>query len=849
MFSSSSGQPRKIDRLRAQRRARCCAKICFYVLIFLILFIILVFVVLQTPRAQRALMENSDMVQHGKNKERGMPLEYERITGIFPFAFTMHNVEFIDPSGRVIRVERSQIRFDILSPITSGRIRIHSLRMHNAHMSPAIAHEERLTHATERMEVPPWPDLILGVDVRSMVWDSLYMQSYNLTLEVNGTFEIEPGGGNIKGEMHLTTNEAYIYMNLFGNSSDALLSANGKATNLWYHISEETLCTVLETRFEVDGSWQAWELLSFPTATLDGKSTDGEFPTEDLGLGFSSTGLLCGSARGTSSLLKRMNEELLSDYAAFVPSEVAARTYLDRNRNLDIEYLFVNGSGKYVLEGNAFMLLEGEAEETFRVDLATIETPSILPKIVSAALHATNLGGHWSIQTAPILPTSVVMQQQQEEREEREEEETLFTPVIMRGNFSYPDENGDAHIGSVELIVEGGGGESSSSFQGEFDVHMPASMRKKRGADRDIIVVEGTISGSNDALSLSLTLEADENFEQRFHSRMEFNEVNADAKAESFSLQSGWLEFDLGRFPFDTHGTISGELFNLNSSTVDAEYARFDATRDEFITHARHTKREIRRDNHRSMNRKRPWNILFNSSGGRQLSSSRVSAEMDLSHGVSLKVFQDSEIVYKALHGWLNETGTFDYDWQTGDHAGQLYINTYDIKNSTEGNVSLLFEGDWNTTRYGTQFQHQLHSISALELLPKRFTGHINGSILFIHDSNGHIQLEEGDLTLRNTNIYKDLKQHDLLLRNLTVHIEGGERKWNLCHFTMEIPLGENGDGGGGGGGGYVSGNGTFLAPTENQYLPVSLKFQIENVSYLYNGNITLDGEINLFQT
>ena len=199
-------------------------------------------------------------------------------------------------------------------------------------------------------------------------------------------------------------------------------------------------------------------------------------------------------------------------------------------------------------------------------------------------------------------------------------------------------------------------------------------------------------------------------------------------------------------------------------------------------------------------------------------------------------MFQDSEIIYKELHGWLNETGTFNYNWQSGDHDGQFSLHTYDTKNDTYGNVSILFQGDCNATHYGTQFQHQLHSISALELLPKRFTGHINGSILFIHDKKGRIQLEEGDLTLKNTNIYKDLEKHDLLLRNLTVHIEGGERKWKLCHFTTEVPPD----------GGYISGNGTFLAPRENQYLPVSLEFEIENVSYLYNGNITLDGEINL---
>lgn len=835
------GKPRRIERLKAQRRARCCAKIFLYSIIFFTLFLVLLFVILQTPRAQRSLLESCDMVQHGRSKERGMPLEYERITGIFPFSFTMHDLEFIDPAGRVVRVERSQVNFDVLSPLISGRIRIHSIRLHNARMSPAIKHEERLTHAKDRMEVPPWPDLILGVDVRSMVWDSLYMQSYGLTLKVNGTFEIEPSGGNIKGEMHLTTEEAYIYMKLFGNSSDALLSANGKATNLWYHIANNRLCTVSETEYRVNGSWKAWELLSFPTATLDGKTTDGEFPKQDLALGFASKGLICThdgvsslspsvskksqSPIVPSSLKRRTNEELFSDYAAFIPSEVSVNSFLDRNRNLDVEYLFVNGSGNYLLSGSAFILLEGEEEETFRVDLATAETAAIFRKIVSFSLHATNLGGNWSIKTAPLLPSSIVTQ----------EEDTLLTPIIMKGDFSYPDENGDAHIGSVEFTVDGV--EESSSFQGEFDVHMPDSMRTTRGADRDIIVIEGSINGQNDALSLSLTMEADENLEQRFHSRIEFNQVSADTKAESFSLESGWLEFELGRFPFDTHGTISGELLNLNTSTIDAEYARFDATRDEFITRALHTKHMIRRDNHRSINKKRPWNILFESAGGDRLSSSRVSSELDISQGIFLKIFPDSEIIYKSIHGWLNETGKFNYNWQSGDHSGDFSLHTYDTKNKTYGNVSLSFEGDWNSTIYGTEFQHQLHSISSLELLPKRFTGHINGSILFIHDKKGHIQFEEGDLTLRNTNVYKDIVQNDLFLRNLTVHIEGGDRKWKLCYFTVEVPFPDNG---------YISGNGTFLAPRENQYLSVSLQFEIDNVSYLYNGNVTLDGEINL---
>ncbi len=812
---------RRIDRLNTSRKRWCCAKICIYFLLFFLISLVIIFIALQTPTVQRNILKRCDLVQHGKRNERGMPMEYERITGIFPLSFSMHDVEFIDPAGRAIQVERSEIQFSVLSSMRTGHIQVNSIYLHNARMSPAIKHHERMnTASSKRMEIPPWPDLVLGVDIKEMIWNSLYMQSYNITIAINGSFEIQRGGGNIVAEAVFRTlspkSDVYVLLNIFGDSDEKIINANGTAKNLWYHASESMICTIDNTMFEAMGSWKAWELYSFPTATLDGESTEGEFPTEDFGLNFLLETLQCGepNGEGEEKIEKHIDHErTFADYAYYIPNRVSAETFFDKDRNIDIVSLLVNGTN-YAINGKAFYCMEGYSED-FWIDVSLIDHTTSM----NASLYADELGGNWNITTMSFIPVSFVMTSGDG-----------LKPVTISGEFTYPDDNGDARIDNVEIDIV-----DSSTFTGRFDVHMPTSMRK-RGAKRDVLIIEGSISGENEAISLSITMEADENFEQRFHSRIDLDSgMQLNTQSETLSVESGTIEFNLSRFPFDIDGTITGELFNLTSPTIDASHAEFSASREIFVNRAIRTAHYVRHDK-RHETLKRPWQIEFESNGGENLSFARLIAELDLSSDVSLRVGTESEIVYKTIHAWLNETGCVEYNWYDGEHFGHFSVHTYDLVNDTYGNVSFSFNGDWETTSYGTTFEHPLHTISSLELLPKRFTGHLNGSLEIIHRNNGEITLKRGDLELKNANIY-NIDGTSLLLHNLNVHIDGDENSWRLQRFDAQIPPE-----------GSVSGRGSFLIPKNNVYFPVvDLEFELKKLLYFEDGNVTINGQINLF--
>lgn len=858
------GWRRRIDRRKSDRRSTCILKVCFYFWIGIVALVLLAFVLLQTPAVQRWTLEKCDIIKHGKNNEEGMPLEYDRITGIFPVSFTMHELKFVDPVGRTVNLDRARVAFEVTSPLLAGEIRVSRMDVHQARMSPMLD-ETQLLGTRDASSIPPWPNAVLGLRIMSTTWEELLVESMNLTLRVEGEINIRPNAGDMTGSATFlqldpdatrarqqaeerrvrryqkkknnngkksssssssrsssnrrkrrpaaSASGAAVTLRLRGDSSVRRINIEGEAHDLsmsW----RGARCSSPRTNFVADASWTAWELLSFPVLE--------EFPRDDFGLNVSVREIYCVPDE-TPQLNKRGQQiepdmhpqQLFGDYAAYVPQEVDAFAMLDETRSLRVHRTSVRSS-QYALTGSAFW----EGALSYGAQL-TVRHRTLHE--AGSELRLDPRGGSVRLQSGTAF---------------------LFgRSVTLAAQFDYP-KDGEAQLRYVQLDV---GGEEA--LRGSFVVRTPRTMRRL-GASRDVLVIEGSLSGSGGA-DFSLEMEADANFDQALHVSALLRDL-ALHDADGSRLGSAGVEATLTDFPFDAHGTLSATLTDLWTPRLDARIATLHAERSAPLYEAGATRRK------RSEETPRTWSIMLQSEGGQKLRNMDASAELLLDErGVSASL-HPSLAVYRALTAWTNETSSGSFEWESGSHTAAASLHTLDT-NGTYGNVSLSVEGDWNVTRVQSEFRHSLDTLSDLQLVAQRFQGQTNGSLLVLQDATGNMHLISGSLSLRELALYESDSHHVPLVANASLEVrsteeeEGEEQQrqqqkhqrsrdenkgWELLHLEAVLPTYD----------GSVRGSGSFGPPRLNDALVnVDVTLELTNVSYVHRGNVTLRGDIKMF--
>ena len=819
---------RRIDRRHADRRAACLLRCCCYAWIGLLLLVLLVFALLQTPSVQRWTLEKCDLVRHGENKELGMPLEYDRITGIFPARFTMHELEFIDPVGRVVQVDRARIGFELTSPLLAGEIRVTDMHVNHARMSPMVKHEE----LRDNKRVPPWPSAVLGLRILNTTWEQLVVESMGFTLRIDGELDMRPGGGDIRGsatfrqvdvdaarqlkerqrererqgkrvlrDQVAPTRGAWVQLTMHGDHGIERVNVQGTAHQLsasW----RGARCSVPQTLFGVDGSWEAWELLSFPVVDT--------FPRDDLALNFSMRALACApddqpavDARGAPRLSDP--KQLFGDYADYMPRELHATALMDERRNLDVRHVAVRGA-TYAMEGPGYWQDAAHFSAKLGVRHSTLREGG-------SELRLDQSGGSLRLESR----AAVFMDRE----------------ATLEARFDYPDEStGEAELREVELDL--GAGEV---LRGSFVVHTPRAMRRM-GAAQDVLVLEGVLSGSG-ASDFTVQMQADANFEQQL--QLQALVRNLTLHQDGSRVGEAALSASLTRFPFDAHGTLDAVLWDLWTPRVDAATAFLRARRDSpgeararlhpLPLAQRHTRTQQQQDPLRS------WSLELHSEGGERLASLDASAEV-LMEGPTLSAdLHPSRAVYQALSAWTNETAYGAFDWRTGAHMAQAALHTLD-SNGTRGNITLEVRGDWNATNVQTRFCHSLSTLSDLRLVRQRFQGQTNGTLRVSQDAQGNVSVTGGAFSLREFTLYQSDTHPLPLLANASLEMESGEEGWRLLHLEALLPTYE----------GSMRGSGRFGPPRLNQGLvDVDVVLELRNVSYVQQGNVTMRGEMKMF--
>ena len=198
--------------------------------IILILAVILL-VMLQNPTVQYKLMVMSQLVHTPNGK--GMPIDYQRVSGLFPYKFTMHGVAFTDPKGNRVEAGTADVHVNILATL-KGQIELHSvvLRGSTAKISKATditqnedysqaEIDESVRQAVRRATVEIWPGLPFGITIKNL---TIFDMVIPLPMFVNITF-------NISGEIWLEKNagDFYIDLTFLGGGHNASFILRGVA--------------------------------------------------------------------------------------------------------------------------------------------------------------------------------------------------------------------------------------------------------------------------------------------------------------------------------------------------------------------------------------------------------------------------------------------------------------------------------------------------------------------------------------------------------------------------------------------------------------------------------------------
>lgn len=566
-----------------------------------------------------------------------------------------------------------------------------------------------------------------------------------------------------------------------------------------------------------------------------------------------------------------------TQYADFVPHSSQVLISLDRHRDVVFESIGVYGNN-YTVNGNGFWGGDDDEDIQFWANFS-----AEFPFITSTHINVNSSGGDVHI-VRDTIPLNLYSRDDADSDERKKKIHDIDTTNAMelKFEFTFPDSHGTAELSNAVLNI----GETFS-FMGAFTLHTPLSMRK-RGATRDVIIVEGALNSKRGSITLSMNMRADDNFEQEFS--MYASAKNIDDPLIELYIEDAIVKLDFTRFPFDPHGTAEGTLSNIVSPTLSLNNVSFMAMREAFHTRVMHTKYTIRYDRHEDLLKVRPWLIAMNASG--QTLSCRTSAQINVNlaeERINALVYP-SIAQYRSLNVWTDEMSTFSFhllnnnnnnnnqsDWK---HSARTHIRTMDT-NGTLGHIRMNIFGDQTVTHVQSNFSHSLGTVSQMAYeqgwittitKPKQKTrrtreelerwhasrtqnekhtntfspvqGYLEGHIHLTHNGNQYA-LHSGSVHLTNgsvyTNVYSTCTNKDEALPypmvyNATGHANGTEQEWIIHSFSANTVAH-----------GYVTGDGHFTSPIQNNTLvPISLRLVAQDYPYVKRASITIEANVSL---
>lgn len=823
-------------QMKARRWARCWCICVFYFFIGVLFILILLFAALQTPGIQRYTLKKCDLVQHDENQ--GMPMQYNRISGVFPISFRMHNVSFVDPVGRRLDADYAHIQFNPLS-LFRRKIRLSSMYINYAVMSnkakkleplpppqpqhpgkPTPRPKERID-PEELAQRQPWPNVIFAIHVDEMIWGELVMKEYNMTIHIKAYIVLEHSGGDMHayGTFHnVHSPKTNMNVSLFGNHSERKLHFSGRGAEVHADMPPDNMthCVVQRLQFRSNATWREWQLLTFP---VDNKRLRNNSVTAWV----RATDVSCGSPE-----LRR------TDYAAYMPHTMETQVSLDPHANVNINNLAVHGRG-YSLTGNGFF----STPKSFRVMLE-----AQTPLLDYMRIFANDKGGNFYAYHHYIPFVERHSPRGSDER-----------TLVMSSNFKFPNATGVCRIYDTVIYLG-----RDTELRGHFDISAPMVTRQ-RGAPRDVVEVNGGLRTIRGPLSMSVKMELDTNFEQQMH-------ISAEGKDIVYNLSNthignmttyAWIS----RFPFDPHGLIQSFIYGFTSPTLTVDSMTFVAMRDSFVSNNAKT---LLDDHVDEKSEARPWRVRGEANGG-DIGTCESSAEVHVTakEGMIAQVLP-SFMLYRNVTAWTNQTSRVELKWENWRHEAHSTIHTQNADSNNVGTLYVNLAGNENITAISSTFQHSLDSITKLAHLvlsqtqaalggenhiladpTKAFSGTINGAVLVYAGTQttrmqwGHVQIIDGAY---HTHVYEspsgELTHKRTLVHSVNCVVDGSDGLWRVSECQAESPPH-----------GRIQAKGFVWTPHIDPYsnrtlLPVSVEVQVETLHSIYDASVSMNGTFDI---
>ncbi len=182
---------------------------------------------MQFPAPQRFVLNKAGLLQT-RPGEPGLPMEFDHITGIFPFSFTAHNLTLNDPNGLFIRTR--DVAFSIRTrDIVTGAITIESLKLNGAVLSPPppeAATDAAAAAAPSEPSPPWWPWLGMRLELQSVDAAGTLIEYFGQRYSIAGSAAIDKNGGDVEIDARITydrSNDTGVRVKLAGSGLDQIV--------------------------------------------------------------------------------------------------------------------------------------------------------------------------------------------------------------------------------------------------------------------------------------------------------------------------------------------------------------------------------------------------------------------------------------------------------------------------------------------------------------------------------------------------------------------------------------------------------------------------------------------------
>lgn len=218
-------RPYVVSRLR-QRHPRAYRCLWWTLVPFAVVaaLVIVLVATLQFPAPQRFVLNKAGMLQTHPG-EPGLPIDFDHITGIFPFSFVAHNLTLSDPNSLFIRTRDAEFVIRTRDIIT-GAVTIESLKLNGAILSPPPPSTEEVVVETSNPSPPWWPALGIRLELQSVDASGALIEWFGQQYSIAGSAVIDKNGGDVEIDARVTydrNNDTSVHLKLAGSGLDQIV--------------------------------------------------------------------------------------------------------------------------------------------------------------------------------------------------------------------------------------------------------------------------------------------------------------------------------------------------------------------------------------------------------------------------------------------------------------------------------------------------------------------------------------------------------------------------------------------------------------------------------------------------